>query len=196
MILFKNWEISYDGGILARQYDHLSRGLLVQDVPEGYDWRMLVRAGDHYETIALSPVEGGVGAVLTESQLALSGWYDMQLAGTLKADGETVRHTNVLRVLVPESLSGGDWPASPSEFIRLEANVRELNSHPPIPGGNGCWMVWELESHSYMESEFPLPEGLDGRTPVRGVDYWTEEDQQSMVDAVLEALPNGDEVSY
>ena len=214
MFFFKDWELSHDGGILARQYDHLSRALLVQGVPEGYDWKMLVRMGDRYEAIPLAPMEDGVGSLLTEGQLALSGWYAMQLAGTLRSDGETVRHTNVISVLVPQSLSGGDWPASPSEFIRLEANVRELNGHPPIPGENGFWMVWELESHSYVQSAFPLPEGLDGRdgkdgrdgvdgkdgvdgrTPVRGVDYWTGEDVQSMVDAVLAALPNGDEVSY
>lgn len=188
MIFFKDWELSHDGSVLARQYDHLSRVLRVLGVPEGYDWRMMVRLGERYETIPLTPMEGGVGSVLTEKQLALAGWYAMQLVGTLRSDGVTVRHTNVLTVLVPESLSGcGNWPASPGEFRRLEANVRELNSHPPIPGGNGCWMVWELESHSYVQSDFPLPEGLDGkdgRTPARGVDYWTEEDVQAMRDYI------------
>lgn len=32
--------------------------------------------------------------------------------------------------------------------------------------------------------------------PEKGVDYWTEEDKQEIVDAVLKALPNGDEVTY
>ena len=40
------------------------------------------------------------------------------------------------------------------------------------------------------------PAGSDGATPVRGLDYWTEEDQAAMVNAVLDALPDGDEVSY
>ncbi len=39
-------------------------------------------------------------------------------------------------------------------------------------------------------------DGADGYTPQRGVDYWTAEDQQTIVDAVLAALPSGDEVSY
>ena len=38
--------------------------------------------------------------------------------------------------------------------------------------------------------------GEPGRTPVAGVDYYTEEDKVEMVNAVLAALPNGDEVSY
>lgn len=38
--------------------------------------------------------------------------------------------------------------------------------------------------------------GENGKTPVKGVDYWTSEDQQSIVDQVLQDLPNGDEVKY
>ena len=51
MIYFKDWEISHDGSILARQYDHLSRVLLVRGTPQGYDWEMRVRKGDWYEVI-------------------------------------------------------------------------------------------------------------------------------------------------
>lgn len=40
------------------------------------------------------------------------------------------------------------------------------------------------------------PAGADGHTPQRGVDYWTAEDQKAIVDQVLAALPDGDEVSY
>lgn len=38
--------------------------------------------------------------------------------------------------------------------------------------------------------------GKDGYTPKKGVDYYTETDKAEMVNAVLAALPNGDEVSY
>lgn len=38
--------------------------------------------------------------------------------------------------------------------------------------------------------------GADGYTPVRGTDYWTEADQQSMVDDVLAALPTWEGGSY
>ena len=221
MIYFKDWEISHDGSILARQYDHLSRVLLVCGTPQGYDWEMRVRKGDWYEVIPLSPMEGDVGCVLTEKHLALWGWYSLQLVGTLRADGVTVQHSNVISVFVAESLTDGEWPASPGEFIRLESNVREMNSHPPIPGENGFWMLWELDSHSYKESAFPLPKGLDGingkdgvngkdgtdgrngvdgkdgvdgKTPIRGVDYWTEDDVSAMreyIDGRLGVVENG-----
>lgn len=215
MIYFKDWEISHDGSILARQYDHLSRVLLVRGTPQGYDWEMRVRKGDWYEVIPLSPMEGDVGCVLTEKHLALWGWYSLQLVGTLRTDGVTVQHSNVISVFVAESLTDGEWPASPGEFIRLESNVREMNGHPPIPGENGFWMLWELDSHSYKESAFPLPKGLDGRdvkdgadgrngvdgkdgvdgkTPIRGVDYWTEDDVSAMreyIDGRLGVVENG-----
>ena len=203
MIYFKDWEISHDGSILARQYDHLSRVLLVRGTPQGYDWEMRVRKGDWYEVIPLSPMEGDVGCVLTEKHLALCGWYSLQLVGTLRADGVTIQHSNVISVFVAESLTDGDWPASPSEFTRLESNAREMNGHPPIPGENGFWMLWELDSHSYKESAFPLPKGLDGvngkdgvdgKTPIRGVDYWTEDDVSAMreyIDGRLGVVENG-----
>ena len=215
MIYFKDWEISHDGSILARQYDHLSRVLLVRGTPQGYDWEVRVRKGDWYEVIPLSPMEGDVGCVLTEKHLALWGWYSLQLVGTLRTDGVTVQHSNVISVFVAESLTDGDWPASPSEFTRLESNVREMNGHPPIPGENGFWMLWELDSHSYKESAFPLPKGLDGvngkdgtdgrkgtdgkdgvdgKTPIRGVDYWTEDDVSAMreyIDGRLGVVENG-----
>ena len=215
MIYFKDWEISHDGSILARQYDHLSRVLLVRGTPQGYDWEMRVRKGDWYEAIPLSPMEGDVGCVLTEKHLALWGWYSLQLVGTLRTDGVTVQHSNVISVFVAESLTDGEWPASPGEFIRLESNVREMNCHPPIPGENGFWMLWELDSHSYKESAFPLPKGLDGvngkdgadgrngtdgkdgvdgKTPIRGVDYWTEDDVSAMreyIDGRLGVVENG-----
>ena len=38
-------------------------------------------------------------------------------------------------------------------------------------------------------------QGPAGYTPVRGTDYWTESDQQAIVDAVLAALPAAEGVS-
>ena len=38
--------------------------------------------------------------------------------------------------------------------------------------------------------------GADGYTPIKGTDYWTTADQQQIVQDVLAALPDGDEVNY
>ena len=39
-------------------------------------------------------------------------------------------------------------------------------------------------------------DGADGKTPVRGVDYWTTEDQQQIVADVLAALPTAEGVQF
>lgn len=40
------------------------------------------------------------------------------------------------------------------------------------------------------------PQGPAGHTPQKGVDYFTQADKSELVAAVLDALPDGDEVSY
>ena len=40
------------------------------------------------------------------------------------------------------------------------------------------------------------PRGADGKTPVKGTDYWTAADRSSMVDDVLAALPTWNGGSY
>ena len=42
----------------------------------------------------------------------------------------------------------------------------------------------------------PGAPGKDGKTPVKGTDYWTAADKQEIVNDVIAALPDGAEVSY
>lgn len=153
MIIFKDWTISGPMKVIARQYDNLSRVLLVTgDLPEGYTWDMLVQVCGAMDIIHLDPMEGGVGAVLTADQLSKSGHYQMQLRGT---QGDAVRHTNVIQALIPPSLSGsGQWPTVPSEFSQMEARMRELVAHPPIPGDNGCWQLWDPDTGNTRRANF------------------------------------------
>ena len=145
---------------VARQYDDNSRRLVVTgDLPEGWAWSMLVRAGgcaQYLNIISLGPVDGGVGVTLTADMIPISGYYTMQLRGT---NGGQTRHTNAVVVTIPASLSGDvQWPEVPSEFSQVEQNILELNAHPPYPGENGYWMTWDLDAHGYAESDIPLPE--------------------------------------
>ena len=167
MIRFADWNIEASAGLFARQYDHLTRRIEVQgDLPEGWEWAVLVQVGDALDIISLQETESGVGTVLTADQLSVGdAWYHLQLRGT--KDGE-VRHTNVIRVYVPAGLSGsGRWPELPSEFTQAEQRIRELNSHPPVPGDAGFWMVWDPDAGCYTQSKFPLPAG--GGSGVNGV---------------------------
>lgn len=157
MIIFKDWTITAPRGVIARQFDNLSRRLeVVGELPEGYTWDLLVQVGNALDIITLEPMEGGVGVTLTADQLSQSGYYSVQLRG---ARGEEVRHTNVESIFVPPSLSGsGQWPTVPSEFGQAEQRIREIATHPPVPGENGFWMLWDPDEEQYAESQLPLPE--------------------------------------
>ena len=162
MIRFDNWQIKQEGGIIARQYDNLTRRLdVLGDFPEGWTWELLVQVGKKSDVIALSPTEEGVGVLLKASMLALGGQYAVQLRGTR---GEQVRHTNILySVYIPESLSGSEaWPEVPSAVEQALRRLEELNQHPPYPGDNGYWMVWDLDTNAYIESQLPLPPVAEG----------------------------------
>ena len=105
MIHFDDWLLTKDEGpVIARQYDNLTRRLeILGDIPEGWSWTLLVQADKHLDIIALAPMEGGMGVDLTAEMLALSGYYTVQLKGV---QGELVRHTNQVRIFIPDSLSG------------------------------------------------------------------------------------------
>ena len=54
--------------------------------------------------------------------------------------------------------------------------------------------VWDAEQSKYVG--IPAIKGADGKTPVRGTDYWTASDKQEIVNDVLAALPDGSELAY
>lgn len=64
--------------------------------------------------------------------------------------------TNVvsLRLEKSNTLWEQDAPEPQPSWL---AKVIDLNNHPPIPGENGYWLVWDTDSVVYVESELPLP---------------------------------------
>lgn len=154
---FAEWTISPRQGIVGRQYDNLSHSLVVEgELPSGYTWDMLVEAKGKYNVIPLSLTDTGVSAVLTADQLAFGDtYYAFQLRGT---SGEVIHHTNAVQVYVPDTIVGpGTWPVLPTEFSEAEADIKELNAHPPVPGENGYWLLWDLDTHSYVQSQLVVP---------------------------------------
>ncbi len=122
MIQYRDWYIWTQGQVVARQFDHMTRSLEVTgELPEGWEWTAIVRVGDYMDYLPLTLTRTGAAITLTAQQLSLAGMYSIQLRGK---QGELVRHTNVLSVYVPASLSGDShWPELPSEFTQLEQRV-------------------------------------------------------------------------
>lgn len=153
---FSSWHIEASEGILGRQYDNLAHQIVVVgSLPEGYTWDMLVECRGKYNIIPLTVNAAGASATLTADQLALSGYYDFQLRGTQSG---VIHHTNSTQVFIPDTIVGpGTWPVLPTEFSQAEAAIKELNAHPPVPGENGFWMLWDLATHSYVQSQLVVP---------------------------------------
>lgn len=154
---FSSWHIEASEGILGRQYDNLAHQIVVVgSLPEGYTWDMLVECRGKYNVIPLTSTETGASAPLTDDQLAFGDtYYAFQLRGT---SGEIIHHTNAVQVFIPDTIVGpGTWPVLPTEFSQAEAAIKELNAHPPVPGEDGYWMLWDLDTHSYVQSQLAVP---------------------------------------
>ena len=162
MILeFKDWTISTLAGPLGYQLDNDTRKLTLQgDLPPGWTWDVLVEAGDNSDIWLLTPTEDGASITLTDENLSIRGAYYLQVRGTR---GSQVKHCNVVTAYVLRTLAGtADWPTLPTEFAQAEQNIKELNAHPPIPGENGYWLLWDLANSAYRESQLPVPVGPAG----------------------------------
>lgn len=194
---FSQWLISPRQGVVGRQYDNLSHSLVVEgELPSGYTWDMLVEAKGKYNIIPLSATATGATASLTADQLAFGNtYYAFQLRGT---SGEIIHHTNAVQVYVPDTIVGpGTWPVLPTEFSEAEANIKELNAHPPVPGENGYWMLWDLDTHAYVQSSLPIP-GLtmqigDTITGEPGTDALVENVGTPTEPKLQFTIPRGDE---
>lgn len=45
----------------------------------------------------------------------------------------------------------------PSEFYQVERTITDINNHPPTPGENGYWMIWNPATHKYETSDIKTP---------------------------------------
>lgn len=70
----------------------------------------------------------------------------------------------------------------------LKLKVNELKNTPAF---KLLWTAAELQEKmgGILDGTFIGEDGEDGYTPVKGVDYYTEEDKAEMVEAVAEAMP-------
>lgn len=166
-LFFENWKIRVQEEPIPQQYDNLSCALSVNgDLPVGWSWQALIAQGENLDIIALSRTDRGAAAELTAQNLALAGPYSIQIRGT---KGSQVRHTNLIRVYIPGSLSGeAVWPTLPTAFSQVERRIREMGNHPPVPGDTGYWMLWEADQGKYVQSEALVPTARDGAQGPKG----------------------------
>lgn len=133
------------------------------DLTDKWDLKVDVEKDGQKNIIQLQRVGQVYSALLTASMLADDGQYLMQVRGTL---GEQVRHSNIFYATVHDSINAVDAfpPPLPSEFEQMEERITELNQHPPRPGQDGFWEIWNPYSGRYEPSDIPLPAGGGGGT--------------------------------
>ena len=84
--------------------------------------------------------------------------FDVTLFG--KSGNQEVP-TNVVALQLEKSntLWEQDAPEPQPSWL---AKIIDLNNHPPIPGSNGYWLLWDTDKGEYVESYLPLPEVSGG----------------------------------
>ena len=109
---------------------------------------------------------------LTNEILSYGGRYIFQLRGY--TDTQTY-HSDIFESWVNASIEYQDDCKQtdcgcdcklPTEFYQVEDNITEINNHPPYPGDNNKWMIWDVDRHEYVESDIDVISG--------GEDYQTK----------------------
>ena len=127
--------------------------------------------------------EGNICTVqLTNEILSYGGRYIFQLRGY--TDTQTY-HSDIFESWVNASIEyqddckQGDCECDcklPTEFYQVEDNVTEINNHPPYPGDNNKWMIWDVNKHQYVESDIDVVGGGGG-------DYQTKDNLTTSITA-------------
>lgn len=164
-ITLSGTKVSMDGHTLAFQKNNLVDSMVITvDTDETWQYKLDVKypckdsnGKELYNVIDLTRVGNTCTAILQATMLPFNGKYTMQLRGI---SGNKVYHTDTFDVWVKYSIDPGKvYDPVPSEFYQIEANITSMNNHPPKPGNNGYWLVWNVAKQEYEESDIPLPEG-------------------------------------
>lgn len=149
--------------------------------------------------------EGGSGGITEETDPTVPAWakaatkptYTAAEVGAMAADAPVVKTVNGAapdgsgNVVVPNGADGVSathkWngtvltitsaSGTSSADLKGDTGAKGDKGDPGEPGASGA-------------------PGADGKTPERGVDYWTETDKAEIVAEVLAALPNAEGASF
>lgn len=196
-------KISQDERILAFKKDNLTAQMtFTVDTDDSWTYKLDVRfpvkccTGEELFNIIDLPMDANRTCTIdvTAAMVPFTGKYTMQLRGI---SGEQVYHSDTFEIWVKYSIDpGAVYDPVPSEFYQIEQNVTEMNNHPPKPGQNGYWLIWDITASQYKESAIPLPDGTlpditadtsgkylsnDGKKA-----YWTEVQagEENKIDAI------------
>ena len=122
------------------------------------DWKDLNKVCYLQHGEVSQPIDVVDGLVEVPEWFTEQDSFDVTLFG--KGGSQEVP-TNVvsLRLEKSNTLWEQDAPEPQPSWL---AKIIDLNNHPPIPGNNGYWMIWDTDRGAYVESDLPLPEVSSG----------------------------------
>src|SRR5574344_344085 len=122
------------------------------------DWKDLKKVCYLQHGEVSQPIDVVDGIVEVPEWFTEQDSFDVTLFG--KSGNQEVP-TNVVALQLEKSntLWEQDAPEPQPSWL---AKVIDMNNHPPIPGNNGYWMLWDTDSGAYVESDLPLPEVSGG----------------------------------
>lgn len=122
------------------------------------DWKGLNKVCYLQHGEVSQPIDVVDGLVEVPEWFTEQDSFDVTLLG--KGGSQEVP-TNVvsLRLEKSNTLWEQDAPEPQPSWL---AKIIDLNNHPPVPGDNGYWLLWDTDRGAYVESELPLPVGGGG----------------------------------
>ena len=122
------------------------------------DWKDLEKICYLQHGEVSQPIDVVDGLVEVPEWFTEQDSFDVTLFGK---NGNQEVPTNVVALQLEKSntLWEQDAPEPQPSWL---AKVIDLNNHPPIPGNNGYWLIWDTDRGAYVESDLPLPEVSSG----------------------------------
>ena len=122
------------------------------------DWKDLNKVCYLQHGEVSQPIDVVDGLVEVPEWFTEQDSFDVTLFGK---SGTQEVPTNVIALQLEKSntLWEQDAPEPQPSWL---AKIIDLNNHPPIPGNNGYWLIWDTDRGAYVESDLPLPEVPSG----------------------------------
>ena len=107
---------------------------------------------------------------------------------TSKCEGESGNYVDVMSEQIMAAIDAAEC-AKQAEKVATDAAEKAVSAsaNPPILSGKNTWLVWDSDLGKYVDTGV-CAKGKDGDTPVRGVDYWTEEDKDAIKEETAEVF--------
>ena len=137
-----------------------SKDYLIIQFSFSNDWDGLTKTAYLQRDSVSVPIEIKDGLVEVPEWFTEQESFNVTLFGT---DGTKEVPTNVVAIKLEKSndLWVKDAPEPTPSWI---TKLIDISNHPPIPGSNGFWLLWDPDADEYVESQLPLPEATTGGT--------------------------------